>query len=189
MCKTLSELKEDGLIGLKQLREIRDETTERWEATGLLDGLNGNIKENVVSLFEAQLSYKINEEKTMTTEEIKLLEKWENFGLLNQMPDEKKLKCALLFEEAIKSIESIETLIEKSIPFAHETIIFPLIYRVVKGVDTSTELDFIEINQTLVDNFPRLESLKSETSFGLIDYEGEFTADLANKIIEKYNTK
>jgi len=55
------ESAEVGNIGLKQLREQREITTNRWEKIGLLEGLEGNVKENCAQLFENQLSYMINE--------------------------------------------------------------------------------------------------------------------------------
>jgi hypothetical protein len=57
----LTESNEVGNIGLKQLREQREITTNRWEKIGLLQGLDGNVKENCAQLFENQLSYMINE--------------------------------------------------------------------------------------------------------------------------------
>lgn len=57
----LTESNEVGNIGLKQLREQREITTNRWEKIGLLEGLNGVIKENCAQLFENQLSHMINE--------------------------------------------------------------------------------------------------------------------------------
>lgn len=57
----LIENAEVGNIGLKQLRETREVTTNRWDKLGLLEGLDGNIKENCAQLFENQLSYMINE--------------------------------------------------------------------------------------------------------------------------------
>lgn len=51
-----------GNIGLRQLREQRDETVRRWSELGLLDGLVGHTTHNnVASLFESQTSYLINE--------------------------------------------------------------------------------------------------------------------------------
>lgn len=55
------ESAEVGNIGLKGLREQREITTNRWEKIGLLEGLEGNVKENCAQLFENQLSYMINE--------------------------------------------------------------------------------------------------------------------------------
>lgn len=52
---------EVGNIGLKQLKEQRQVTTQRWEKLGLLEGLKGTVKENCAQLFENQLSYMINE--------------------------------------------------------------------------------------------------------------------------------
>ena len=57
----LLESAEVGNIGLKQLREQREVTTNRWEKIGLLQGLEGNVKENCAQLFENQLSHMINE--------------------------------------------------------------------------------------------------------------------------------
>jgi len=112
--------------------------------------------------------------------------KWEKVGLLLQLDDEKKLKCALLYEEAMELLLAKEELKDENIHESHEIIIFPLIYRVVNGVDVSTELDFNEINQILVDRFPVLKSLEVELFMTEIDWEAEFTADTANIIIEKY---
>ena len=57
----LLESAEVGNIGLKQLREQREITTNRWEKIGLLEGLDGNVKETCAQLFENQLSHMINE--------------------------------------------------------------------------------------------------------------------------------
>jgi len=57
----LTDSTEVGNIGLKQLREQREITTNRWHKIGLLEGLDGNTKENCAQLFENQLSYMINE--------------------------------------------------------------------------------------------------------------------------------
>ncbi|MFW6273099.1 MAG: hypothetical protein ACOC2U_04910 [bacterium] len=58
----LTESTEVGNIGLKQLREQRELTTNRWDKIGLLEGLSGNVKENCAQLFENQLSHMINEQ-------------------------------------------------------------------------------------------------------------------------------
>lgn len=63
----LTESAQVGNIGLKQLREQREITTNRWEKIGLLDGLEGNVKENCAQLFENQLSYMINESSDSTS--------------------------------------------------------------------------------------------------------------------------
>jgi hypothetical protein len=57
----LMESAEVGNIGLKQLREQREITTNRWEKIGLLEGLEGNVRENCAQLFENQLTHMINE--------------------------------------------------------------------------------------------------------------------------------
>lgn len=57
----LTESAEVGNIGLKQLREQREITTQKWDSIGLLEGLEGNVRENCAQLFENQLSHMINE--------------------------------------------------------------------------------------------------------------------------------
>jgi hypothetical protein len=57
----LMESADVGNIGLKQLREQREVTINRWDKIGLLEGLDGNVKENCAQLFENQLSHMINE--------------------------------------------------------------------------------------------------------------------------------
>ncbi len=57
----LLENGEVGNIGLKHLREQREITVNRWEKIGLLEGLDGNVKENCAQLFENQLSHMLNE--------------------------------------------------------------------------------------------------------------------------------
>ena len=58
----LTESAEVGNIGLKQLREQREITTQKWDSIGLLEGLEGNVRENCAQLFENQASYLINEQ-------------------------------------------------------------------------------------------------------------------------------
>lgn len=55
---------EVGNIGLKQLREQRELTTNKWAKFGLLEGLEGHMKENIAQLFENQASFMINESTT-----------------------------------------------------------------------------------------------------------------------------
>jgi hypothetical protein len=57
----LIDSNEVGNLGLKQLREQREVVTNKWGTIGLLEGLEGNVKENCAQLFENQLSYMINE--------------------------------------------------------------------------------------------------------------------------------
>lgn len=50
-----------GNIGLKNLREQREIANKRWGEIGLLEGLDGFVRENCAQLFENQLSDMINE--------------------------------------------------------------------------------------------------------------------------------
>jgi len=50
-----------GNIGLKHLKVIKEDTINKWDKLGFLDGLKGHIKENMAQLYENQASYLINE--------------------------------------------------------------------------------------------------------------------------------
>ena len=48
-------------IGLTQLREEREKIIEKWEKSGLLKGLEGNLNENTAEIFQSKTSHIINE--------------------------------------------------------------------------------------------------------------------------------
>jgi hypothetical protein len=53
-----------GNIGLKHLKVIKEDTINKWDKLGFLEGLNGHLKENVAQLYENQASHLINEAST-----------------------------------------------------------------------------------------------------------------------------
>ena len=55
---------EVGNIGLKHLKQIRENTINKWDDLGFLDGLKGHVKENIAQLYENQASHLINESTT-----------------------------------------------------------------------------------------------------------------------------
>ncbi len=50
-----------GNIGLKHLKVIKEDTINKWDKLGFLEGLKGHLKENVAQLYENQASFLINE--------------------------------------------------------------------------------------------------------------------------------
>ena len=50
-----------GNIGLKHLKVIKEDTINKWDKLGFLEGLKGHMKENVAQLYENQASHLINE--------------------------------------------------------------------------------------------------------------------------------
>jgi len=50
-----------GNIGLKHLKVIKEDTINKWDKLGFLEGLRGHLKENVAQLYENQASFLINE--------------------------------------------------------------------------------------------------------------------------------
>lgn len=56
---------EEEIFKLKQ----REETIKRWDKLGLLEGLDGNLKENIAQLYESQRSYIINEDPSQIVDD------------------------------------------------------------------------------------------------------------------------
>jgi hypothetical protein len=50
-----------GNIGLKHLKVIKEDTINKWDKLGFLDGLKGHLRENIAQLYENQASFLINE--------------------------------------------------------------------------------------------------------------------------------
>jgi hypothetical protein len=50
-----------GNIGLKHLKVIKEDTINKWDKLGFLEGLRGHVKENIAQLYENQASHLINE--------------------------------------------------------------------------------------------------------------------------------
>ena len=55
-----------GNIGLKHLKVIKEDTINKWDKLGFLEGLKGHLKENVAQLYENQASHLINEASSTT---------------------------------------------------------------------------------------------------------------------------
>ena len=55
-----------GNIGLKHLKVIKEDTINKWDKLGFLEGLKGHLKENVAQLYENQASHLINEAASTT---------------------------------------------------------------------------------------------------------------------------
>jgi hypothetical protein len=50
-----------GNIGLNHMKTIRENTINKWDSLGFLDGLKGHVKENIAQLYENEASFLINE--------------------------------------------------------------------------------------------------------------------------------
>jgi len=53
-----------GNIGLKHLKVIKEDTLNKWNSLGFLDGLKGHVRENIAQLYENQATNLINEATT-----------------------------------------------------------------------------------------------------------------------------
>jgi len=56
-----------GNIGLKHLKVIKEDTINKWDKLGFLEGLRGHLKENVAQLYENQASHLIKEAASETS--------------------------------------------------------------------------------------------------------------------------
>ena len=45
-----------GNIGLKHMKEVRENTIKKWESLNFLDGLSGYVKNNIAYLYESEAS-------------------------------------------------------------------------------------------------------------------------------------
>jgi len=50
-----------GNIGMKHLKVIKEDTINKWDKLGFLEGLKGHLRENIAQLYENQASHLINE--------------------------------------------------------------------------------------------------------------------------------
>jgi hypothetical protein len=57
-----------GNIGLKHLKVIKEDTINKWDKLGFLEGLRGHVKENIAQLYENQASHLINEAATSSSD-------------------------------------------------------------------------------------------------------------------------
>ena len=57
-----------GNIGLKHLKVIKEDTINKWDKLGFLEGLRGHVKENIAQLYENQASHLINEAATTSSD-------------------------------------------------------------------------------------------------------------------------
>ena len=63
----MRELLTSGAVGnieLNAQKKIREDIQKRWENLGLLDGLQGHIKESIATLYESQAKHLIYEATT-----------------------------------------------------------------------------------------------------------------------------
>lgn len=56
-----------GNIGLNHMKVIREQTQQKWDSLGFLEGLKGHVKENVAQLFENQATSLLTEATDATS--------------------------------------------------------------------------------------------------------------------------
>ena len=50
-----------GNIGLNHMKQVRENTIQKWDGLGFLEGLKGHVKENIAQLYENEASHLLNE--------------------------------------------------------------------------------------------------------------------------------
>ena len=61
---TLLHSSDLGKIAMNEQARVRQQITERWDKIGLLDGLKGQIKDNIATLYESQAGHMLMTEAT-----------------------------------------------------------------------------------------------------------------------------
>ena len=105
-----------------------------------------------------------------------LIEKWGDIGLLADLPEYRKPILALLYESMAMYIVNLDLGIKSYGEEKVETIIFPVMYRIIKGeghIDNVVSL-YNDVVNFLNINKHRIEELESRAYF-TIDAEAEFT--------------
>ena len=128
--ETLLEVKnESENIGLEHLKSIREETTKRWEESGLLEGLEGNVKENITELFENQKYFLIDNDDEPKVEKLEFDEHMMiNFNEpkpINLVPVEDALLQPEIAVVPVKTKRSIDSLSASELRFYQRTGILP----------------------------------------------------------------
>jgi len=110
-----------------------------------------------------------------------ILIKWENLGLLKDMPEEKKSKCAHIFEQIFKFLVNSEITNEHV-----ENTVFPIVYRIVREVDVETEINFFDIITAVTNNMSDFNDMSEQEQYV---QEGDFTVKITNIITERLKNK
>lgn len=50
-----------GNIGLQHMKQIREQTMKKWTEAGFLDGITGDVKENIAKMYECCASARLND--------------------------------------------------------------------------------------------------------------------------------
>ena len=116
----------------------------------------------------------------------RLIEKWGSLGLLEQLPEYRKPILALLYESMAMYIVNLDLGIKSYGEEKAETIIFPVMYRIINGdghIDNVVSLyndvvDFLNMNKH------RIDEIQSQSYFS-IDAEAEFTALYVEQYLER----
>lgn len=82
----LADNNEIGKLGIKPLplRQQREETVNRWEKLGLLEGLAGNVKENIANLFECCPSQQIEIDEDLVKDLQQIVNELNNTEIINK---------------------------------------------------------------------------------------------------------
>jgi hypothetical protein len=116
--------------------------------------------------------------------EFKTLKEWEDFGLLEQLPEDRKEMVVSCYNIAIKwltntRINSNDRIIE---------LILPLFYRIAKVVDL-TEIETLETCKEFRQSWITRDSKEEKSHYYGIDFETMFVARFAEMKINQIKNK
>ena len=117
----------------------------------------------------------------------KTVKEWEDYGLLAELPEERKQMVVECFNTASKWLieGSLVTLEEQG---DVETLILPLFYRIAKIVDL-TEAEVLEICRDFRHAWLTKDADEAESHYNAIDFELMFLSKFAEMKINQYKQK
>jgi hypothetical protein len=116
-----------------------------------------------------------------------LVKRWGDYGLLEELSLTQKPIAAMLYERMAQHIVGLDLTVMSSGEKRTETVIFPIIYRIVKR---HCKIDsIVPLYNEVVQYFNRHETeiLECEAvAYNRIDAEAEYTAQFCEAYIDRY---
>ena len=112
-----------------------------------------------------------------------LVSKWNTFGLLSELSDEKKLVLAPLYEEMASYIVGLKLIDKNFGQYTIETIIFPIMYRITKSGGKINDISHLYNDCVDFINNKKDEVIEFQKGY---DFSIDIEAELTGMYVENY---
>ena len=112
-----------------------------------------------------------------------LVIKWNTFGLLSELSAEKKLVLAPLYEEMASYIVDLKLIDKDFGQYTIETIIFPIMYRIIKSGDKINDIPHLYNDCVDFINNKKDEVIEFQKGY---DFSIDIEAELTGMYVENY---